>query len=200
MSTRVTHICVGNLTISGSDNSLSPDRRQAIILTNAGILLIVPIGTNFSDNLIKIHTFSFKKIQENAFENVVWKMSAILSRPQCVNITKDVCLPVCILSQGNRKYHNQNTWVRCFAQWTHSSRKTSHTCFVFNPLRGKFFRGNINIYFHFVSFLRIDMTQVLKILPQVREGPIYSVYSISWLLMTWRRKEPGHQQPWYWPS
>ena len=24
-------------------------------------------------------------IQENAFENVVWKMSAILSRPQCVN-------------------------------------------------------------------------------------------------------------------
>ena len=22
--------------------------------------------------------------------------------------------------------------------------------------------------------------------------------SISWLLMSWRRKEPGHQQPWYW--
>ena len=25
-------------------------------------------------------------------------------------------------------------------------------------------------------------------------------YSISWLLMSWRRQEPGHQQPWYWPS
>ena len=44
-----------------------------------------------------------------------------------------------------------------------------------NPLRAKFFRGNINIYLHFVSFLHIDMTQVLKILPQVREGPTYSI-------------------------
>ena len=23
---------------------------------------------------------------------------------------------------------------------------------------------------------------------------------MPWLLMTWRRKSPGHQQPWYWPS
>ena len=35
---RVTHICVGNLTIIGSDNGLSPGRRQAIIWTKAGIL------------------------------------------------------------------------------------------------------------------------------------------------------------------
>ena len=28
---RVTHICVSNLTIIGSDNGLSPGRRQAII-------------------------------------------------------------------------------------------------------------------------------------------------------------------------
>ena len=45
---RVTHICVSKLTIIGSDNGLSPARRQAIILTNAGILLIGPLGTNFS--------------------------------------------------------------------------------------------------------------------------------------------------------
>ena len=37
---RVTHICVGKLTIIDSDNDLSPDRRQAIIWTNAGILWI----------------------------------------------------------------------------------------------------------------------------------------------------------------
>ena len=37
---RVTHIGVSKLTIIGSDNGLSPDRRQAIIWTNAGILLI----------------------------------------------------------------------------------------------------------------------------------------------------------------
>ena len=32
--------CVGNVTVIGSDNGLSPGRRQAIIWTNAGILLI----------------------------------------------------------------------------------------------------------------------------------------------------------------
>ena len=56
------HICVGNLIIIGSDNGLSPDRRQAIIWTNAGILLIGPLGTNFSEISIKILTFSFKKM------------------------------------------------------------------------------------------------------------------------------------------
>ena len=39
---RVTHICVANLAIIGSDNGLSPGRRQAIIWTNAGILFIGP--------------------------------------------------------------------------------------------------------------------------------------------------------------
>ena len=36
---RVTHICVGKLTVIDSDNGLSPGRRQAIIWTNAVILL-----------------------------------------------------------------------------------------------------------------------------------------------------------------
>ena len=58
---RVTHICVGNLTITGSDNGLSPGRRQAIIWTNVGIVLIGPLGTQFSEILMEILTFSFKK-------------------------------------------------------------------------------------------------------------------------------------------
>ena len=58
----VTHICVGKLTIIGSDNGLSPGRHQAIIWTNAGILLIEPWETNFSKILIEIHTFSLKKM------------------------------------------------------------------------------------------------------------------------------------------
>ena len=70
---RVTHICVGNLTIIGSDNGLSPGRRQSIIRTNAGILLIGPLGTNFSDILIGIQTFSFQKIY--------LKMSSVKWRP-----------------------------------------------------------------------------------------------------------------------
>ena len=51
---RLTHICVNKLTIIGSDNGLSLGRRQAIIWTNVGILLIRPLGTNFSDTLIEI--------------------------------------------------------------------------------------------------------------------------------------------------
>ena len=59
---RVTHICVGKLTIIDSDNGLSPGRRQSIIWTNAGILLIRPLGTNFNEMLVEILTFSFMKM------------------------------------------------------------------------------------------------------------------------------------------
>ena len=77
----MTHIYVSSskLTIIGSDNGLLPGRRQAIIWTSGGILLIRPIQTNFNEILIKIDTFSFLK---NPFENVVWKMGSILSRLQ----------------------------------------------------------------------------------------------------------------------
>ena len=58
----VMHICISKLTIIGSDNGLSPGRRLAIIWTNAGILLIHTLGTNFSEFSSEVHTFSFKKI------------------------------------------------------------------------------------------------------------------------------------------
>ena len=41
---RVMHKRVGNLTIIGSDNGLSPGRRQAIIWTSVRILLVGPLG------------------------------------------------------------------------------------------------------------------------------------------------------------
>ena len=59
---RVTHICASEIIIIGSDNGLSPGRRQAIIWTNAGILLIGPMGINFNEILIEINTFSFNKM------------------------------------------------------------------------------------------------------------------------------------------
>ena len=46
----------------GSDNGFSPGRRQAIIWTNAGILLIGTLGTNFSEILIEMRIFPFKKM------------------------------------------------------------------------------------------------------------------------------------------
>ena len=59
----VTHICISKLTIIVSDNALSPGRHQAIIWTNAGILLIWTLGTSFSEVSFAIYTFSFKKMQ-----------------------------------------------------------------------------------------------------------------------------------------
>ena len=59
---RLTHICVSKLAIIGSDNGLSPGRRQAIIWTNAGVLLIQTLGINFSEILGEIHSFSFSKM------------------------------------------------------------------------------------------------------------------------------------------
>ena len=58
---RVTHICVSKLNIICSDNGLSPGRRQAIIWTNAGMLLIGSLGTNFIEILIEILTFPSRK-------------------------------------------------------------------------------------------------------------------------------------------
>ena len=80
----MTHICVSNLTIIGSDNGLSPDRRQAINCTNAEILLIGPLGTNFSENLIGIQTFSFYKMH--------LKMSSAEWHPfcLCLNVLRKV--------------------------------------------------------------------------------------------------------------
>ena len=75
---RVTRIYVSNLAIIGSDNGLSPGRHQAITWTSVGILLIGPLGTNFSEMLIEIHTFSFKKIH--------LKMSSGKWRPFCLGL------------------------------------------------------------------------------------------------------------------
>ena len=61
----MTHKYVIKLINIGSDNGLSPGRRQAIILTNAGILLIGILGRNFSEILNKIHTVLFKTMHLN---------------------------------------------------------------------------------------------------------------------------------------
>ena len=59
---QMTHICVGQMTRISSDNDLVPEQRQAIFWTNTGILLIGPLGTNFSEILIEIQTFFLNMI------------------------------------------------------------------------------------------------------------------------------------------
>ena len=69
------HICVGNLATIGLNKGLSPSRRRAIIWTNAKNKLRWYFNRN-----------SYIFIQESAFKTGVWKMAAILSRPQYVNV------------------------------------------------------------------------------------------------------------------
>ena len=71
-------------------------RRQAIIWTSAAILLIWPLGTNSSEILIGIQTFSFKK---NPFENVVCEMASI-----CLDL--DVLIKIIYKHKWQRILHN----------------------------------------------------------------------------------------------
>ena len=105
---RMTHICVSTLTIIGSDNGLSPGRRQAIIWTNAGILLIEPLGTNFSEMLLEIYTFSFTKMH--------LKMSGKW-RPFCLGLN--------VLNNLSPVRHHAITWanVSALSIWpTHGNK------------------------------------------------------------------------------
>ena len=90
---RLTHVCVIKLGHIGSDNGLSPNWHQTIVLTNAGLLYIRTQGTTFSE-IWSWNSLVF--IQENLFENVVSKVTTILSRPQCVKPEE----PILVLSIG----------------------------------------------------------------------------------------------------
>ena len=137
----MTHICVSKLTSIGSDNGLSPGRRQAIIWTNDGILLIRTFRTHFSEIVSKIHTFSFKKIH--------LKMSSGKWQPCCL---------------GLRVYSMVYAHNQYILWWP--------------------FTLNENFYSHCNLMLL----------------SVYFTLQKTWLLMSWRHKEPGHQQPWYWPN
>ena len=79
---------ISQLTITGSDNGLSPDRCQAIIWINAGILLTRALGTIFKEILIRIQIFSFKKMH--------LKMSSAKWCPFCLalNVSKSLLIEV----------------------------------------------------------------------------------------------------------
>ena len=103
---RVTHICVSKLTTIGSDNGFLPDWRQAIIWTNAGILLIWNLGTNFSDFLCKILAFSFKKMHLK-FSSGKW-------RPSCLGLNVLMSYIMCYKVYGIYSRHTQDTHMEFF--------------------------------------------------------------------------------------
>ena len=114
----MTHICVSELTIIGSDNGLSPGRRQAIIWNNAGLLLIAPLGTNFSEISIVIQIFSFKKMHVN--------MSSAKWRPFCLGLNvlthQSLLMPYSIIDLGQHCDYIESIWLRlhrcdCLVNW-----------------------------------------------------------------------------------
>ena len=95
----VMHICVSRLSIIGSDNGLSPCRRQAINWTTDGILSIDPLGTNFSEILIEINALSFRKMH--------LKMSSGKWRPFCPSLN---VLMTCVPGTTHQlPSHNKDT-------------------------------------------------------------------------------------------
>ena len=98
----MTHLCVGKSTIIGSDNGLSPGRRQAIIWTNAGILLIEPVGTNFSEILIGIQIFSFTKMR--------LKMSSAKWRPFCLGLN--------VITASYSEVHRKHLGLHVYWSWS----------------------------------------------------------------------------------
>ena len=103
-------ICVTKLTIIGSDSGLSPDRRQAIMLTNVGILLSGPLGTNFG------HVFSFKKMH--------LKLSSGNWRPFCIGLS--VLIRLCHIESLIWQYRTVVTKWQLFL--TTPLQTGSHLC------------------------------------------------------------------------
>ena len=143
---RVTHICVSRLTITGSVNGLSPGRHQAIIWTTARILLIGPLGTNFSGNSIEILTFSFTKMR--------LKVSSAKWRPFCLglNVSHGTSSSCC---NGGSKLWPARKETEYLCQENQCNKVLDHdihylslwviaTGFLSNNCEGYHFKGNTN--------------------------------------------------------
>ena len=156
---RVTHICVGNLTIIGPNNGLSPGWRQAIIWTNAGILLIGPWGTNFSEILIGIQAFSFKKMH--------LKMSSAKWRPFCLglNVLIITCQHTCYFTAFPNKHARMcRYWIRIETMRTASFQ----------------FRFSTGTFWHVYRVTGVVNTCTMKVFQKVKQF-IWGIVT-SWCL------------------
>ena len=114
------HICIGNLTIIDSDNGLSPLRRQAIIWSNAGILLIGPLGTNFREILMGIQSFSFNKMH--------LKMTFAKWRPFCLSAL--MCYNFNIWNHSHISKATEHVWKLHFKQFLTHWGQVTHICVI----------------------------------------------------------------------
>ena len=157
----MTHIDlgVGDLTIISSDNGLSPGRRQAIISTNAGILSIGPLRTNFSEILIGVQTFSFKKLHlKRRLQIGVYFVSASMSLAVkgdmggWLGITiMVVCADPCVNTQSGGWNIPVSEWVIKFNGLSGDSGQWSPHSPYYKP-------SNHSLYIGIIIFPHIDNT------------------------------------------
>ena len=151
---RVAHICISILTIIGSDNGLAPDRCQAIIWTDAGILLIQTSGTNFSDILSKIHTFSFKKMH--------FKMSSAKWPAICVSLnelTHEVSAAACTRIEPGH-YNNSLQMCQLFRLLSHQQAQ----CWLHNSCISS---TEIKTHLQLTHWPMGDLDSILKVLSSI---------------------------------
>ena len=146
----------------GSDNGLSPGRSQAIISTNAGIFLIGPLETNFSEIFIEIKIFSLTNLRLKVSSA---KVAAILSRPQCVKILTMNRVPPeysirTVMMNSQLTYHKTNQ-IQCdcfhLTHWGRDkmaaiSQTTLANIFPWMQMLEFWYK------FHWSLFLRVQLT------------------------------------------
>ena len=175
---RVTHICVGKLTTIGSDNVLSPGRRQAIIWTNDGILLFQTLGTNLSEILSEIHSFSFKKTHLK-LSSAKWRLSRLglnelsylISGPR--QLLHDTFLVITLPTDG--------IWVN-----TMPTKKSPEPCVLLTPLpMDKMDAVLADDNFRCISFNENDRISIRISLKFVPRSSIYNKPALV-QVMAWR--------------
>ena len=107
---REMHMFVGNTIVIGSDNALSPGRRQAIIWANAGILSIGPLGTNFSEIWIRIQIFSLEKMHFKV-SSAKWRLFCLgLNVLRAVSFDHNRLVPVGTYSIWTQETYHRPTF------------------------------------------------------------------------------------------
>ena len=161
------HICISSLNNIGSDNGLLLARCQAIIWTNAVILLIGPLGANFSEISIKIKTFSFKKMH--------LKISSRKCRPFCPDlnvITHSMDVPAVLCSV--RYSWDQLPlgslhiiWTRSLSRWLMA---TTHHIHIKHILYGKLLKLSVaKIWIHPTTTRSVSLLVIPWLLASPRQ-------------------------------
>ena len=158
---QVMHICISKQTIIGSDNGLSPGRSQAIIWTNARILWIQTLGTNFSEISSETHTFSFKKMHLK-MSSVKWwqlyfglnvsKWNGITESHQNIKETFLIFQAALCLLMAQHHYMLGHLHAKWWQNWR------------VNVFPAELL-SNLKIYLYFLPFLDPEIVQVVEIQP-----------------------------------